>query len=207
MFVFHQPSTACRPRRIWLSLATALLVAVVPGFSQLRAPERAYSASAQARSAALANCDVDASRLPLNDEEQAVLDQTNAYRAAYSLQPLQLSYSLTVNAEWKASDMAANHYGAHDDGFRTWDQRFRDCGYNMPDAYMGENLAGGNAGSVATLEQWQTSPHHNENLLNPNYSVVGIKRAKAPDASDIHVWYWAMELASGAQPDVDLSPR
>ena len=212
MFVFRvpAPSAACRPRRIWLPLAgcAPLLVAIVLGFIPAAArAERAYSASAQARSAALANCDVDASRLPLNDEEQAVLDQTNAYRAAYSLQPLQLSYSLTISAEWKASDMAANHYGAHDDGFRTWDQRFRDCGFNMPDAYMGENLAGGYASGDATLQQWETSPHHNENLLNPNYSVVGIKRAKAPDASDIHVWYWAMELASGAQSDVDLSPR
>jgi uncharacterized protein YkwD len=196
MPVFHRPSAAAR--RIWLPLAAGLLVAVVPGFIH----HDANSASAQARSAALANCDVDASRLPLEEEEQAVLNQTNAYRAAYSLQPLQLSYSLTVNAEWKAIDMAANHYGDHDDGFRTWDQRFRDCGYNMPNAYMGENLAGGNASGVATLQQWETSPHHNENLLNPNYSVVGIKRVKAPDPTDIHVWYWAMELASDM--DVDL---
>jgi uncharacterized protein YkwD len=140
------------------------------------------------------NCSVDSAQLTLGPEERAVLDETNAYRTAHGLSSLQLSYALTVNAAWKASDMASRHYDTHDDGFRTWDQRFRDCGYDEPGAWMGENLAGGNPAAADTLAQWEASPHHNENLLQPNFSAIGIKRVKSPDPSDIHVWYWAMEL-------------
>jgi uncharacterized protein YkwD len=84
-------------------------------------------------------------------------DQTNNYRAAHGLPALRVFHALTVNALWKSTDMAVRHYGAHDDGFRSWDQRFRDCGYTEPNAWMRENLAGGNAseraGDAAAVEQ------------------------------------------------------
>jgi len=178
------------------AIPVALLASALPG---------ARSGSVRTASAepVTVNCTVDTAQLSPGQEEQAVLDATNAYRAAHGLPALRLSYALTVSAVWKASDMATRHYDTHDDGFRTWDQRFRDCGYDVPDAWMGENLAGGNPAAADTMAQWEASPHHNENLLQPNFTVVGIKRVKSPDPSDLHVWYWAMEL--GGAMDVDLA--
>lgn len=175
-------------------LANALLAVVVSGL--------AYGHTSSARAAVLGpglvNCDTDPSALTPDAEEQTVLNEANAYRASYGLTSLQLSYVLTTNALWKANDMAARHYDSHDDGFRTWDQRFRDCGYESAGAWMGENLAGGNAGGDATLQQWEVSPHHNANLLEPSFAFVGIKRFQS-DPGDPHGWYWAMEL--GSAPD------
>ncbi len=164
----------------------AIVTAVLPTFSPIVMRAHTHTASAAPLST---NCDVDPNALGADAEEQSALDQTNAYRAAYDLQPLQMSYTLTVTAEWKAHDMAARHYVDHSDGFR-------DCGYSYPGAWYGENLAGGNSGGYATLMQWESSPLHNENLLDANYSAIGIKRVHSTDPGDPYGWYWAMELGS-----------
>ena len=121
-----------------------------------------------------------------------MLEQTNAYRIAHGLSALRLSYSLSLNAAWKSSDMSARRYSTtHDDAFRSWDQRFRDCGYTMPGATFGENLAAGIASGVTTLQQWQGSPHHNENLLDPDFTAVGIKRVQAsPETHTAGIGRW-----------------
>jgi uncharacterized protein YkwD len=186
--------TTFRQRSRTTGLAVfAIVTAVLPTFSPNGMRANTYAASAAPLST---NCDVDPSALGADDEEQSALDQTNAYRAAYGLQPLQVSYTLTVTAEWKANDMAARHYADHNDGFRTWDQRFHDCGYNYPGAWFGENLARGNSTGYATLMQWENSPLHNENLLDANYSAIGIKRVHSTDPGDSYGWYWTMELGS-----------
>jgi uncharacterized protein YkwD len=171
--------------------ANALLAVIVSGIAY----GHVATTHAAVREPELVSCDIDSSNLTLDAEEHTVLDEANSYRAAYGLAPLQLSYVLTATALWKASDMATRHYDSHDDGFRTWDQRFRDCGYDSPDAWMGENLAGGNAEGDATLQQWEASPQHNENLLQPSFAFVGIKRIQSGQG-DPYGWYWAMELGS-----------
>lgn len=152
------------------------------------------------------NCGVDPSRLALDGEEQAVLDATNAYRLQNGLQPLQLSWTLQRIALWKASDTALHDYMEHDDGFRSWEQRFADCGYDYQalGATIGENLAAGYPEGAATLAMWESSPPHNANLLNPAFSVVGIKRVPAAGAGDPYGWYWAMELGSTDGGDTDV---
>ncbi len=167
---------------------------------------RAEGMDAPAGAAQSVNCSVDASRLALDGEEQGVLDATNAYRAQYGLQPLQLSWTLQRIALWKASDTALHAYMQHDDGFRSWEQRFSDCGYDYLSmgAAIGENLAAGYPGGSATLTQWETSPLHNANLLNPAFSVVGIKRVQGIGPGDPYGWYWAMELGSVDGGDTDV---
>ncbi len=182
-----------------IALAVALLASIAPGLSH----GQVHTAQAQSLPATLVNCTVNTASLALAGEEQAILDETNTYRTAAGLPVLRVSYALTVAALWKSTDMAVNHYGTHDDSFRTWDQRFRDCGYSIANAWMGENIAGGNASGDATLQQWVNSPHHNENLLGEKFTAVGIKRVKSADPKDTYGWYWSMELASDL--DVDLS--
>ena len=141
------------------------------------------------------NCDVDVNQLGIDSEDQAMLDLLNGYRAQYGLGPVQFSATLQRVALWKSTDMAVNHYANHDDSFRGWEQRFRDCGYNPEYGYMAENLAGGFDSAIQTFQQWQNSPEHNHNLLDPHMTVVGIVRAHS---NDIYHWYWTMELGSVA---------
>src|SRR5579884_1589778 len=174
--------------------ALALFAVFLPGAPGL--PSTLIVARAQTAP----GCTVDASHLSPDAEEQALLAGANAYRASYGLPPLRLSWSLTVSALWKSTDMAANHYFAHDDATRSWEQRLADCGYTVQGAYMAENLAAGNAGGSATLAQWEASPPHNANLLNPHYTATGIKRVQSPN--DPYGWYWTMEFGSTLDHDL-----
>ena len=147
-------------------------------------------------------CGIDASRMAPEGEEQAFSAGVNAYRAQNGLQPFQLSWALTVSAVWKSTNLAANHDGmlAHDDpGGRSWMQRFTDCGYNPPGSFVGENLAAGNATALATLSQWEASPPHNANMLNPQYTVIGVKRIQSTDQLG---WYWTLEFGSALDHDL-----
>lgn len=150
-----------------------------------------------------ANCVVDLAHLAADTEEQAILDGTNRYRADNGLPPLQFSYALTVAALWKSTDMATQHYITHDEPGRTWAQRLLDCGYDPSASAIGENLAAGRPSGVTTLKQWQNSPLHNENLLDPSFRAVGIKRMPSNDA---YGWYWSMELGSTLDADLTSGP-
>jgi uncharacterized protein YkwD len=152
-----------------------------------------HTHAAAANKQAGINCDVDLGQLALNSEERTLLELLNGYRTSFGLQPLRLSYTLTVNALWKSTDMASRHYAQHNDGFRSWMQRFSDCGYPMANALVGENLAGGYASGAATLGLWEASPLHNANLLDPSYLAVGIKRVQS---NDTYGYYWSIELGS-----------
>jgi len=158
---------------------------------------------ALADTATTSSCSVDLTHLALTPEEQIVLDLTNAYRASYGLSALRPDFALAQNALWKSTDLGAHAYTTHDDGFRTWQQRFADCGYDTITTYYGENLAGGDPSAAGTLGQWQSSPLHNANLLDPHFTAVGIKRVHATDPADRYGWYWAMELGSALDANLN----
>ncbi|HLZ70519.1 MAG TPA: CAP domain-containing protein [Dehalococcoidia bacterium] len=173
-----------------MALGATLLAAALPAGLRSTAPVHADGATV--------NCDVPDSQLQIDPEEQALLDMLNAYRAQYGLGPLQFDPPLQRAAAWKAMDMANNRYTAHDDSFRTWDQRFRDCGYTAPYAFMAENISGGFATAVETLNQWEHSPVHNANLLDPNMNYVGLVRYQPTNPNAPYGWYWVLELGSDA---------
>jgi uncharacterized protein YkwD len=146
--------------------------------------------------AAVSNCST--SRPGDSDsEEQTMLSLINAYRAQSGESPLSPSPNLARAALWKSADMAVNHYFGHDDLIRGWLQRIQDCGY--PSSYDGENIAEGYADARETLQQWETSPPHNANLLNSSYHAIGVGRAQSAGGS----WYWTADF--GAVPDADSS--
>lgn len=143
-------------------------------------------------SAAITNC-TTARPGNSDSEEQTMLSLMNAYRAQNGAAALTPSASLGRSALWKSTDMALNHYFAHDDLTRSFQQRLQDCGYSS--TYDGENIAEGYADARETLQQWENSPEHNQNLLNPSYHAVGVGRAQAAAGQ----WYWTTDF--GAVPD------
>lgn len=156
---------------------------------------------AQTALPAAVNCDVDTTKLALDPQEQAALNQVNAYRAANGAPPLAVSLTLTRAALWKSASMAAGAPVGHDDASRSWSQRLNDCGYQAGTA--AENIAAGESTGAATVADWQSSPPHNENLLNPAYTAVGLKRARSQNPSDTYGWYWTMDFGGGM--DVPLN--
>lgn len=103
-------------------------------------------------------------------------DETNSARTSNGLPPLQMNPILQAAAQEKANDMVANNYFAHTSpsGVTPWFW-FENVGYNF--VYAGENLAVNFSDSDDVTNAWMNSPEHRANILNTNYTQIGIATA------------------------------
>jgi len=106
-----------------------------------------------------------------------VVDMTNEERADEAAVPLQRNSLLDEAARLKAEHMAKNSYFAHHspDGVSPW-YWFEKVGYTY--AHAGENLAIHFTDSSAVVEAWMKSPSHRANIVNNNYTEIGVGTAK-----------------------------
>ncbi|MDO8614566.1 MAG: CAP domain-containing protein [Dehalococcoidia bacterium] len=142
--------------------------------------------------------------LALDDQETAFLDMINQYRAASGLGSLSVNAMLTDSARWMAQDMAAENYFSHTDSLgRDPFDRMDTFGYTY-NTWRGENLAAGIDDAQRAMDLWQGSPGHNANMLNANYTVIGIARAFGPTSA--FTWYWATEFGGQADPPPAPAP-
>jgi hypothetical protein len=104
-------------------------------------------------------------------------DETNDARAADSLPTLRTNVLLQVAAQKKANDMTKNGYFAHTSptGVTPW-YWFSDVGYQFASA--GENLAVNFSDSQDVTNAWLNSPLHRANILNANFTEIGIATAE-----------------------------
>ncbi len=105
-----------------------------------------------------------------------IVEETNASRAAYTLSQLSVNAALTEAAERKAEDMAEKGYFAHfgPDGKSPW-AWMREAAYSFE--YAGENLAINFVDSKDVVEAWMNSLSHRENILNGEFTEIGIGMA------------------------------
>lgn len=63
---------------------------------------------------------------------------------------------------------------AHGDFFdhREFIERVREEGY--PSSFVAENIAAGRSTPEAVMEQWLNSPGHRNNILNSEYTEIGV---------------------------------
>lgn len=108
---------------------------------------------------------------------EALVTQTNEARADNSLQTLVTNEVLVDAAQRKANDMAEKGYFSHitPDGKEPW-YWLAQAGYDFSAA--GENLAVNFTESEDVTEAWLNSPGHRANILNGNYTEIGIATAK-----------------------------
>ncbi len=138
----------------------------------------------------------------LDSEETAVLGLINQYRSANGLGTVSLNGSLNNAARWMSEDMANNNYFSHTDSLgRDPFVRLGEFGYTY-NTWKGENLAAGIDSAQEAFDLWKGSPGHNANMLNPNFTVIGIARSYG--ASSTFGWYWSTDF--GGQGDVAPPP-
>jgi uncharacterized protein (TIGR03437 family) len=124
----------------------------------------------------------------LDAEELAFVTLINNYRAQNGLGALKVSIALTNASEWMSADMGQKNYFSHTDSLgRDPFTRMAAFGYAY-NAWKAENIAAGYADAQNTFNQWKNSPGHNQNMLSPNYTVIGI--ARAYNGSSTYRWYW-----------------
>jgi len=106
-----------------------------------------------------------------------IVELTNDERVGGSLDVLQRSAVLDEAAQLKAEDMALHEYFAHNSptGVTPW-HWFDVAGYAF--VYAGENLAVHFTDSENVVEAWMNSTGHRANILNSNYSEIGVGTAK-----------------------------
>jgi len=104
---------------------------------------------------------------------ETVLAEMNAYRAQFSLPPLQMDARLQQAADDRMRDMEELAYWSHEspDGRSPfmW-LRMR----NYPYQFAGENLATGFETCEVLVSSWMESKGHRDNILSASYTECGI---------------------------------
>lgn len=106
-----------------------------------------------------------------------LVDLANRDREVNQVRPLVANPVLALAAQKKANDMALKSYFAHTspDGLNPW-HWFNEAGYRF--SYAGENLAIDFSDSKDVEKAWMDSLKHRENILNVNFTEIGIATAK-----------------------------
>lgn len=108
---------------------------------------------------------------------QVIIEETNNNRLSNNEKPLKNNIYLTMAAKLKVDDMINKGYFSHQgpDGSMAWDWMER---VNYPYSYAGENLAINFFDARDVVKAWMASPTHRENILNDNFTDVGIAAAR-----------------------------
>lgn len=122
------------------------------------------------------------SRLVLQSEQMAavvsatLVDLANDDREARDLGALTINQTLVDAAQAKANDMAEKGYFAHTspEGLGSW-YWFSLVGYSF--SHAGENLAVNFSDSENVENAWMESPTHRANIMNGNFTEIGIATA------------------------------
>ncbi len=128
-------------------------------------------------------------------EEQRLLELINEYRQANGVGPLVLSDTLSVAAGRHSEDMATYGFFSHETEASSYYpassgfvERLAQEGYPM-NTFLAENIARGQTTAEEVFEFWRNSPDHNTNMLNENYTAIGIGHV-AP--------YWTADFGSAS---------
>ena len=105
--------------------------------------------------------------------EQEVIRLVNEIRAENGLKTLTYDWELSRVARYKTQDMKDNKYFSHTSPvYGTPFQMIRNFGISFRSA--GENIAKGYTTPQAVVNGWMNSSGHRANILNANYTHIGV---------------------------------
>lgn len=135
-----------------------------------------------------------------------ILTYTNIKRSTFGLDPLVANSILDNIASMRADDLFTNQYFDHEspDGKSASDLT-KIVGFNF--TFLGENLALGNFGNDQKIvDAWMASPGHKANILNKNYSELGVAVKEGifkGEKTTIAVQIFAHPIANCIKPNQD----
>ena len=122
--------------------------------------------------------------------QQELLSLVNAEREQVGAAPLVMNEQLNQAARREAIDIARqrrlSHVGSDGSTVRT---RIEDTGYLW--SAIGENIAMGQTSPEAVMAAWMRSEGHRQNILNPEFSELGLANVEAEGYK-----YWVQVFAS-----------
>ena len=127
-------------------------------------------------------------------EINEVLRIINGYREEGGLEPLKLNEELTIISCARAEEIAWSGNHTHTrPNLSSWSSIMRDNGFSEGTA--GENIGWGYADARSVCEAWKASKTHYENIMNPEFTEIGI--GVAPDADAQKNLCWAQHFYEG----------
>ena len=111
-----------------------------------------------------------------------VLRLVNIEREKIGASPLRFADDLASSAYIRARELPQKFSHTRPDGSR--------CFTAMPKRghVLGENLAGGHTSPQQVVEAWMKSEGHRANILNENYSELGVVYYYQPNSQYRHYW-------------------
>ncbi|WP_163537728.1 SafA/ExsA family spore coat assembly protein [Gracilibacillus sp. YIM 98692] len=109
--------------------------------------------------------------------EHKVIDLTNQQRERYGLKPLRPDWELSRVARYKSEDMRTKQYFSHQSP--TYGSPFnmmQDFGISYRAA--AENIARGQSTPNKVVNAWMNSSGHRQNILNEQYTHIGVGYVK-----------------------------
>lgn len=103
--------------------------------------------------------------------EMEVVRLINIERTKRGIHPLSISNKLFAAAAIRAGELAQKFSHTRPNG-SSYLTAVQNVGY--PSSYVGENIAAGQMSPIAVMESWMNSPGHRANILNPNYTEIGV---------------------------------
>lgn len=105
--------------------------------------------------------------------EQKVIDLVNEIRVKNGLKKLTANWELSRVARYKSQDMKDNRYFSHTSPtYGSPSNMIKNFGISFKTA--GENIAYGYSIPQAVVNGWMNSEGHRRNILNPNYTQIGV---------------------------------
>ncbi|MDP4096565.1 CAP domain-containing protein [Paenibacillus sp. P96] len=113
-----------------------------------------------------------------------VIALVNKERSKAGLKPVTNHTNLSKMALEKAKDMNKNNYFSHTSP--TYGSPFDMMKkFGISYSYAGENIAMGQQTPEEVMKDWMNSPGHRENIMNPNYTLIG---------AGYYNGYWSQEF-------------
>lgn len=128
--------------------------------------------------------DDDAGLGNLPAELASVIKLTNQERTRAGLGTLTANDTLMTLAQEQSDRMANANTMSHEVNGLTFMQRITSSSYNP--AYAGENIAFGQTTPEEVVTAWMNSPGHRANILNPNFTEIGVGVAQGSNGA----LYW-----------------
>jgi len=124
-----------------------------------------------------------------NTLEAQVVVLVNKERTKVGLAPLKANWELSRVARYKSQDMIDKNYFSHTSP--TYGSPF-DMMKNFGISYMsaGENIAYGQPTPTSVMTGWMNSAGHKANILNKNYTEIGVGVATKSDGTI----YWTQQF-------------
>lgn len=109
----------------------------------------------------------------LSQFENEVVELTNQERQKNGLAPLQIDEELSAVAREKSNDMSVKNYFDHNSP--TYGSPFDMMkSYGISYRAAGENIAKGQRTPQEVVDAWMNSQGHRENILNGNFTHIGV---------------------------------